>query len=111
LSRVRNIKAKSVQENRSGGAVGSYWKLDATYNRYFHSDVNGNITWAEEEGHQGDPSVQIPAADDDSPYASFSSNTQNSSLQIPANTQDSFLQIPAADSVYDSPLASFSSNT
>ncbi len=99
-SRGRNSKAKSVQEDRSGGAVGSYWKLDATYNRHFHSDANGNITWAEEEGHQDDSFVQIPAADSvyDSPYASFSSNTQDSSVQI-----------PAADD--DSPYANFSSNT
>jgi len=43
-------KAKIVQEDRSGGASEPYWKLDATYNRYFHSDADGNITWAEDEG-------------------------------------------------------------
>jgi hypothetical protein len=58
-SRARNSKAKSVQEDPNGGANRPYWKLDATYNRYFHSDADGNITWAEEEGHQDD-SVQIP---------------------------------------------------
>lgn len=45
-SRGRDGKAKSVQD-RDGG---SYWKLDPTYNRYFHSDADGNITWAEDEG-------------------------------------------------------------
>ncbi|KAK5013183.1 hypothetical protein LTR60_003999 [Cryomyces antarcticus] len=49
-SRGRNSKAKTAQEDRSGGVNESYWKLDATYNRYFHSDGDGNITWAEDEG-------------------------------------------------------------
>ncbi|KAG9234214.1 hypothetical protein BJ875DRAFT_534914 [Amylocarpus encephaloides] len=49
-SRGRNSKAKPVQEDRSGGVNETYWKLGATYNRYFHSDGDGNITWAEDEG-------------------------------------------------------------
>jgi hypothetical protein len=48
-SRGRNGEAKTVQDC-NGGANESYWKLDATYNRYFHSDADGNITWAEDEG-------------------------------------------------------------
>ena len=47
-SRGRDGKAKSVQD-RNGGVNDSYWKLDATYNRYFHSDADGNITWAKDE--------------------------------------------------------------
>ncbi len=49
-SRGRNGKVKIVQEDRNSGANESYWKLDATYNRYFHSDADGNIIWAEDEG-------------------------------------------------------------
>lgn len=49
-SRGCNSKAKTVQDDRSGGVNEPYWKLDATYNRYFHSDGDGNITWAEDEG-------------------------------------------------------------
>jgi hypothetical protein len=48
-SRGRNGKAKTVQD-RNGGANESHWKLDATYNRYFHSDADGNIIWAEDDG-------------------------------------------------------------
>ncbi|KAH8593092.1 hypothetical protein B0O99DRAFT_653493 [Bisporella sp. PMI_857] len=49
-SRGRNSKAITVQEDRSGGVNEPYWKLDAICNRYFHSDGDGNITWAEDEG-------------------------------------------------------------
>ena len=91
-SSSRGPKARSVPEDHSGGASGTYWKLDATYNRYFHSDADGNITWAEEERYQDGSAVQTPAADNvyDPPYMSSSSSTQDSSLHI----------LPT-DSVYD----------
>jgi hypothetical protein len=50
-------KRKSSPSSRNSSSMQAeepYWKWDPTYNRYFHLDLEGNITWAEE--------VQSPSA-------------------------------------------------